>query len=292
MDKFLHYLRCVKCESGLAKQNDFLVCGHCGEKYAIRDGIPVLINLNNLTNHLKGQVDYFEKEDNSRQGYKLSEWQKSYIKRLDENIKFDDSKMLVDIGTGSGYVGVEMAKRGLKVIACDLTLKGLVKLKKVIKEERLESNLFLVCCSAEELPFKDGIADYAVCNAVLEHLPQEDKAINEIERVCKQSSKLMITVPLMLKYIFPIFWIPTIIHDKNIGHLRKYDEKILSEKFEPLGYKADRIYFTGHFEKAFAVVMEKMGFKSGKWDKWAELRDARNESKKNWASNVCVIFKK
>lgn len=290
--ELLQYLCCPKCKSDLVEQDNFLVCEKCGERYEVRQGIPILVNLHNLPRHLRGQIRYFEREDNSRSEYKLDEWQKSYIRRLNENFNFDSNEILIDVGTGSGYIAVEMAKRGLKVIACDLTLKELVKLKEVIRKEHLENNLFLVCCSAEELPFKSKITDYLVSNAVLEHLPKEKEAISEISRVCKDRSGLMITVPLKLKYILPIFWLPTYIHDKRIGHLRKYDEKILMNKFSQFGYKIKKIYYTGHLLKVFIVLLDKLGIHKESWNKWAENCDKKKEDKKYVASNICVIFER
>lgn len=269
-----------------------MVCEKCGEKYEIRNGIPILVNLNNLPRHLRGQIKYFEREDNRRPKYKLEAWQKSYLRRLAENFVFENNDVLLDMGSGSGYVAVEMAKNGLRVIACDLTLGELVKLKKVIQVESLENNLFLVCCSAEKLPFQDKIADYLVSNAVLEHLPNDEEAIAEISRVCQNKSGLMVTVPLKFKYNSPVWWLPLYFHDKRIGHLRKYDEKILREKFERFGYKIHRSYYPGHFEKSLVAGLAAVGIKKEIWHKWAESCDQKKENKKYGASNISVIFKR
>ena len=288
--EILQYLCCPKCKSNLIEQDDFLVCEKCSEKYETQGGIPILVNFKNLPIHLQRQIKYFVKEDNSRPEYRLDEWQKSYIRRFEENFPFQGGELLIDVGTGSGYMAVEMAKKGLRVIACDLTLKELIKLKDIIKKERLENNLFLVCCSAEGLPFKDKIADYLVSNAVLEHLPQEEKAISEINRVCRNKSGLMITVPLKLKYVLPIFWLPTYIHDRKIGHLRKYNEKILSRRFGQFGYKVKRTYYPGHFEKALVVSLSMLGIHKENWDEWAETKDRQKENKKYFSCNICTIF--
>lgn len=290
--KFLQYLCCLRCKSDLIEEGNSLVCKKCGKKYKIQHDIPILVNLDNLPKHLQGQIKYFEQENKGRQGYRLRECQRSYLRRLKESFSPKEDEVLIDIGTGSGYIAVEMAKKGLKIIACDLTLKELIKLKDAIKQEHLGKDLFLVCCSAEDLPFKDKIADYLVSNAVLEHLPREREAIQEISRVCKPESRLMITVPLDFKYILPIFWLPTFIHDKKIGHLRKYDEKILLAKFRQFGYKVKKAYYPGHIEKALVFSLSKFGIYKKKWNRWCEDCDKRKENKKYGASNICVIFKR
>jgi len=289
--KLLQYLCCPKCKSGLAKKDNFLVCKKCGEKYEIQHNIPILVNLDNLSEHLQKQIKYFEQENRSRPEYKLSEWQKSYLRKLKENLLPEENKILIDIGTGSGYIAVEMARKGLKVIACDLTLEELIKLKDIAKKEHLERNLFLVCCSAEDLPFKNKIADYLVSNAVLEHLPKEKGAIQEISRVCKSKSGLMVTVPLSLKYVLPFFWPLNIIHDKRIGHLRRYSKKILEKKFGRCNFKIKKVFYTGHFIKVLGVLLQ-IFLKTYKLDKLLEDFDQKAEDKKYGASNICVIFER
>ncbi|MBI5413571.1 methyltransferase domain-containing protein, partial [Candidatus Peregrinibacteria bacterium] len=231
--KKLQYICCPQCKSDLVMfSDDLLVCKLCSKNYSIQEGIPILVDLMKLTPHLRGQVKYFEKESKQKSDYKLDEWQKSYIRRLNANFRLNENDVILDIGTGSGYVAVEMARKGLIVLACDLTFAKLIRLKNIAEREHLNNNLFLVCCSAESLPFKHVIVDYAVSNAVLEHLPNESAAIDEMVRVCKKKSGLMITVPLKLKYVYPIFWLINYVHDRRIGHLRRYTDDVLFSKFK------------------------------------------------------------
>ena len=257
----------------------------------MKSGIPILVNLNTLSEHLKGQIKYFEREDRSRSKFNLEAWQKSYVKRFEKNFSPKEGEILIDIGTGSGYMAIEVAKRGLKVIACDLTLKELIKLKNVVQREHLENNLFLTCCSAEYLPFKSGIANYLVSNAVLEHLPKEKKAISEISRVCKEKSGLMIAVPLKLRCVWPFFWPVNIIHDKRIGHLRRYDYKDLKNKFEKYGFKIKRAFYTGHLIKVLGVLATTIfKIRASGFDRLLENIDQKRENKKYGASNICAIY--
>lgn len=45
------------------------------------------------------------------------------------------------------------------------------------------------------LPFRDGVADGAMCNEVLEHVPEPDRAIAELNRILKPGGTLYVTVP-------------------------------------------------------------------------------------------------
>lgn len=290
-NNLLQYVCCPTCKSDLVNLDSSLACEGCRTKYNLYDGIPVLVDLNSLSKQLKAQIDYFEKEDVSRPDYRIEEWHKSYLKKMAENMKLGNGNVLIDVGTGSGYVAVEMAKKGMTTIACDLTLKELVKLKKVVDAENLQDKLLLVCCSADSLPFKEEIADCVVANAVLEHLSKEGEAIAEISRVCKKASNVMITVPLQLRYNWPMFWVVNYIHDVRIGHLRRYDEKILLNKFNIFGFKIKRTYYTGHLMKVFKILFNDFIFKV--FDLSAiETQDGKLGTRKYGASNVCVIFER
>jgi len=42
-DELLRILACPVCKTKVELQNDRLVCGTCGRRYPIRDGIPVML---------------------------------------------------------------------------------------------------------------------------------------------------------------------------------------------------------------------------------------------------------
>ena len=290
-EELLQYLCCSKCKSDLVEKDNFLVCRRSGKKYKIKEEIPILIDLENLSINLQKQIKYFNREAERRKEYKLEEWQKSYIKRVEKNFILREGNILIDVGTGSGYIAVEMAKKGLKVIACDLTLRSLITLKDVIKGEHLENKLFLICCSAEDLPVKGQIADYLVVNAVLEHLPNENKAIEEMNRVCKENAKLMVTVPLKYRYLNPLFIPVNYIHDKRIGHLRRYDCDDLKTKFREVGFKITRVFYTGHFLKTMGVIFS-MLFNIHYCDEKFEELDNKKVNKRYRANNICVCLQR
>ena len=289
----LKYLCCPKCKADLVMSESQLICSgtNCKGQFDIKQGIPVLIDLNNLPSHLSNQVNYFEKglmSEGEGLEYFLKEWQRNYIERFNMNFQSISNKLIVDCGTGTGYMAVELAKKGAHLIACDLTFKSLVRLKNIIEKLSLSDKFTLACCSADNLPFKNGIADFFILNAVLEHIPNESLAIHEINRVCKLSAGMMITVPLSYKYLNPLLIPINYIHDKRIGHLRRYDDQILSGKFN--NWSLLRSYFTGHFSKVlkvlFNIVMQVFD------EVKIEKIDKKNEHSKWGASNVIVMFER
>lgn len=288
-NNFFQYLSCPACYAQLRENRGNLICKVCDKKYEIKNGIPILIDLSSMDKHLKDQIRYFEKDRaTSSFDYTLLEWQKRYLVRFNENFKNVKDKLVFDCGTGSGYMAIELAKQGAYVIATDLTLHSLIRLKKIIEKEKLEDRIYLVCCSAEELPIKDKSIDYFVANAVFEHLQKEKEAIEEVDRICKGSSGFMIAVPLSYKYLLPIFWLVNYIHDKRIGHLRRYNKDSLVKKFK--NWRLKRTYYTGHFKKAFKLLVNII---IKLFDEIAiEDEDAKWVSKKYGATNIICFFQR
>ena len=287
-EKNIIYLCCPECRSDLIEQNNFLICKRCGEKYNIQNGIPVLVNLKNLSIHLHKQVKYFDNVIQKRIEYKLYGWQRSYVVRFVENFDNIMGKTIIDSGTGYGYMAIELAKLGARVIALDITFNNLVKLKQVAEELNIK-NIHYICCNAEKLPFRNGFADFFISNACLEHIANEKKAIGEINRICKNSAGLMITVPLKFKYLNPLFIPIHFLLDKRIGHLRRYDKEDLIDRFYT--WKLVRIYYTGHFKKTLFAIFKIVKLNLFDEHKIEKLDDIKS-GKKYWASNICAIFKR
>lgn len=284
---FLDYICCPVCKSGLKKKKQNLFCFNCNKNYDLADEIPILIDFKKIPDHLTEQIKYFEKEKIiEKPEFKLDEWQKSYIERFKINFPDIKNKMILDCGAGSGYMSVELAKMGANVFACDLTLKSLARLKKI--SDNLNLNIKTVCCSAEDLPFKNDSFDYFISNAVLEHLPKEKEAISEISRVCKKNAGLMAAVPLSYKFLNPLLIVVNYIHDKRIGHLRRYDKKSLENKFD--NWDMRNIYYTGHTKKVFKTFLNMLIniFNESK----IENDDKTNDKLKLWASNIVCFFRK
>lgn len=288
-NNFLRYLCCPRCKNDLVKEAGYFFCEKCEKKYEIIEGIPVFIDLNNLSQHSNKQILYFNKEvKKDSLIFKLQPWQENYLRRFKENFKNVKNKLILDCGAGSGYMAIELAKDGAIVIACDIALNSLIRLKKIVDQLNLEDKICIVCCSAEKLPFKEKSFDYFILNAVLEHLVNESEAISQINIICKIKSGLMITSPLNYKYLFPLFIPINYWHDKKIGHLRRYDEKILKQKLN--NFRLTETYYTGHVGKVIKTILNI--FLKHLNEKKIELEDTKKENIKHWASNIICFFDK
>ncbi|WP_291724304.1 class I SAM-dependent methyltransferase [Bernardetia sp.] len=79
---------------------------------------------------------------------------------------------------------------------------------------REKLNLEVIEGSVLELPFKDNSFDMVCAFDVIEHVEDDQKAIFEMSRVCKQNGKICITVPA-----FQSLWS---YHDEVNQHFRRY----------------------------------------------------------------------
>lgn len=243
----------------------------------------------NKKKHYKKQRDYFDKEFQENNSYKLEPWQKSYIQKISTHLLDKDAKKktLIDIATGSGYIAIEAAKLGVNVIACDLSPQAIKNLEKYKKQMGIK-NLTPLVCKAEEIPLKNGSVDYIVANAILEHIPEEESTIHEWKRILKRNGKMLITVPLKNRYVWPFFWPLNYYYDKRLGHLRRYDVLDLKNKFK---LEVENYFYTGHFIKVIGAILA-ITLKFHAFDAYYEIVDRKKEKVRYGANNVSVILRK
>lgn len=283
------YLCCPVCKQALVSKSKSLYCKKCKKEYSISNGIPILIDLASLPLHLQQQVQYFEKEDQSRTSYVLEPWQKRYVDNFLQNKTFKNNALIIDNATGSGYMAIELAKKGYNVIAMDLTFAELLKLKSAIEKLKLQNKILLVCASSEDLPIKSHTSDGMVANAILEHLPNEKQAIHDMSRVLKKNATLMIAVPIQLRYVWPFLWPINILHDRRIGHLRRYTKKSLLTVFKQFQYTY--VYYTGHLPKVICLLLYIIT-KNVQWNVFGEKLDYFFQTFPYGSNNVVIILKK
>ncbi len=292
-NKLLQIICCPSCKSDLNLQENSLFCINCGTQYTIIDGIPILSTNHVNHEHFKKQKEYFNNLFKHCHKYILSEWQKTYIKRISNFFGFyksnlTEKELVIDIGIGgSGYTVIEFAKLGIPSVGCDLSLEGLLKAKSFSETQNVSNNTFWVVCSAEELPFKKNIFKYFCCNAVLEHLPDEKQAVDEIGRITKNFANGYVTVPLKFKHLWPFLIPVNYYHDLKMGHLRRYDQQALEQLFEHINFKIQRVYYTGHLIKALGSIVSYI-IKTDNFDKAIEAIDSKKQTFRYGASNIGV----
>ena len=194
------------------------------------------------------KCDPIEGAKNLASGYKTT---LLYLERLVGKEKLLQSRIL-EVGSGNGFFLCYALKCGLNIIGIEpgktygfqdryLRAVKLLEVNGIQNPER-----FLFDASAETLPFEDNSFDVVFSVAVLEHVQNLDKTMNESIRVLKPGGILWATIPnynSIYEGHYDIFWIP---------YMNKKMSKLYVNKFfdrDP--YFIDELNFTtpSMFEK-------------------------------------------
>ena len=112
-------------------------------------------------------------------------------------VKIKKNAKGLDIGCGKAYYGMELQKRGVDVSYIDLLVsikdKDIEKVKESFKRENFNFNFSIA--DATKIPFKDNTFDIVIIADVIEHIKDEDKAIEEIKRVLKPGGYFIASTP-------------------------------------------------------------------------------------------------
>lgn len=112
-----------------------------------------------------------------------------YSYALHEYRDFKGKKVL-DVGSGNGYVLSKYAIEGADVYGVDITQAG-IDLCKARFDLLGLSGIFQVA-DAQSLPFPDNTFDCVCSMGVLHHVPDTQKALDEIFRVLKPGGRLIV----------------------------------------------------------------------------------------------------
>jgi len=105
---------------------------------------------------------------------------------------------VLDAGCGAGRHLCEAFRHpGIDVVGIDLSYDDLAKTRALLNlmSLELENQWLLARATITHLPFPDNVFDVVICSEVLEHIPDNLRAIKEIVRVLKPKGILAVSVP-------------------------------------------------------------------------------------------------
>jgi ubiquinone/menaquinone biosynthesis C-methylase UbiE len=177
------------------------------------------------------------------------------VRKIDENtlslmkyrfstmIKMISGKKLtiLDIGAGDGDIILTLASQGHTCIAMDISD---VRLKKYEESARKLNVKQIIGNVEERIPLDNASLDVVLCGEVIEHVPNNDKALSEISRVLKEGGQFIISVPYC--ETLKIAKCPDCGKTFELnGHLHTYDEKSLRQLLRQHRFKQIRKHI-GH----------------------------------------------
>jgi len=183
--------------------------------------------------------------------YHLENWQIGYLKRIFENLKLTKDDVFLDIGSGGyGWVVIETVRSGVKQsVGIDIS-DPLVKRASEMAIDTLPVGEVKRCrfipADVQKLPFRNSTFNKVSAVAVLEHVKNFKKAVDEIRRVTKKDGLVYICVPnsyentpLLMKFINHL-------NDEKVEHFHHFDPYQLAKVFEKNGFLVKNLIFHAH----------------------------------------------
>lgn len=112
----------------------------------------------------------------------------------------NDGDITLDAGCGDGRHSWEVYnRRHSPVVAFDIDTVCVKKNKYMLdslKEQgKIKGDYHVLIANVSKLPFKDGSFDKIICSEVLEHIPEDRIAVEELIRVLRKEGAIGISVP-------------------------------------------------------------------------------------------------
>jgi len=147
---------------------------------------------------------------------------------------------LLDLGCGGGRHAFEAARRGARVVAMDTDRAELDRVTATFAAMAGAGEIpdgaagRVVAGDATCIPFPDRAFDKVIAAEVLEHLPADQTAMNEIARVLRPGGMAAVTVPAWLPE--RICWrLSDEYHNNEGGHIRIFTRRELVTKLTRSG---------------------------------------------------------
>ena len=147
---------------------------------------------------------------------------------------------VLDLGCGAGRHAFEAFRHGAHVVALDADAAELAKVAGMFAAMREAGEVppgasgQVACGDATAMPFPDDSFDRVIAAEVLEHIPDDQRAMNEIARVLRPGGIAAVTVPSWLPE--RICWaLSEDYHNVPGGHVRIYTRAELQIKLFTAG---------------------------------------------------------
>jgi ubiquinone/menaquinone biosynthesis C-methylase UbiE len=187
--------------------------------------------------------DYFSVENPT-----VYQEERRRIEILSRTMKLKKGQVLIDAGSGGGWVSRTFLPQGIFVCAVDLSIKNLSGIRKRFDPR---SDGGYVVADLYHLPFKNKSFDAATSNDVYEHLEHLQQAARELRAVLKADARTFISVPYKENIIYYLC-----IHCNQLtpvnAHLHSFDEQSLGDIFQSNGFKIEKA--TKFFNKGLAIL--------------------------------------
>lgn len=247
---YKNVFRCPACRTPLKDStNDSISCG-CGFDIPVVEGIPVLAkncsSVDCIIDNAKkaGRARWYEEPQ-------LIQWQgpyrhhlakrKMYVEEVLGSYVQQTSGPIIglDLGCGDGENIAWLSKYLSSTYASDYNLLRLIRASRV----PVYKQLFMA--DVTDYPTLDDTFDVIFFNHVLEHIPDDDKALSEVHRILKPGGLLILGVPNEGAFFWQLAYK---LQPKSLtisDHVHFYTAKVLSKKCLQAGFVIREVHPIG-----------------------------------------------
>ncbi len=115
-----------------------------------------------------------------------------FVNRLMDLVPLEDGNAVLDVATGTARIPLKIASRaGAKgrIVGLDITWAMLKRGLASVEARGLAPRIGLVCASAMDMPFVEGVFDVVICGLGMHHM-DVPRVLSEMRRVLKEGGRL------------------------------------------------------------------------------------------------------
>ncbi len=158
-----------------------------------------------------------------------------------ENYNKKKNSIILEIGClNGGLIEKIIANKKYEYIGSDASQDHIIELA-----EKFKDTPFIVFDITQN-PFKNSICDILIMLNVLEHIKNDDHALNEAYKLLNNDGKLIIEVPSG-KFLYDDY-------DKKLLHFRRYNSKEIVKKILNAGFLIEKKTHLGFFTYPIFVL--------------------------------------
>jgi 2-polyprenyl-3-methyl-5-hydroxy-6-metoxy-1,4-benzoquinol methylase len=123
-------------------------------------------------------------------------------KKILANLVEPPTKLVLETGVGTGRFATWLAKKGFDVVGIDLSKEMLKKSK--TKKTSLNVDVTLVLADVHHLPFKRGLFDACICINVMDHFPDVEDFLQQVNYVLNRDGYFIFNFSNVYSLYLPI----------------------------------------------------------------------------------------